>query len=272
MLGRSSEPGRLVEDAYHDEAGDSDRDNDHVEDTSLASTVSEPTNNDGHSRGDSVRRNRQKLCLGTGVAHTSQDGWQEQRESVQGHQATHVDDGVAPALPVLEGGSDMAAVVLLSGVGLVVGSETTTNADTVLRGEEASGAGPIEDHPPAESADEHSSDTLLPVSEDVGTMSDRTSYLDDEDPSPAILATNAIHQRDRCGEQTTERTGQSCGGEEDGSAETKLGALVPARQVVVYTYKNVSFEASNNSIRTIIPGKRPASARPRRNLQAKRAA
>ena len=265
----------VFEDAYHDKASDSDRNNDHVENTSLASTISEPTNNDGHSRGDSVRRNRQKLRVGTGIAHTSQDGGQEQRERVQGHQASHVDDGVAPALPVLESSSDVATIVLLSGVGLVVGGETTTNADAVLRGKEASGAGPIEDHPPAESADEHGSDTLLPGLEDARSEDDELTgvfYLDDENPSPAILATDAIHQRDRCGEQTTERTGQSCGREEDGSAETKLGALVPARQVVVYTYKNVSFEASSYSSESVIPGKRPASARPRRNLQAKRAA
>jgi hypothetical protein len=60
------------------------------------------------------------------------------------------------------------------------------------------------------------------------TMSQRVSYLNDEDPSPAVFATDAIHQRDRCGEQTTEGTGQCCSGEEDSGAETKLGALVPA--------------------------------------------
>lgn len=105
--------------------------------------------------------------MGASVTHTSQDGGQEQRESVQGHQASHVDDGVAPALPVLESSSDVATVVLLGRVGLVVGGETTTDADTVLRREEASGSGPIEDHPPAESADEHGGDTLFPVLEDA---------------------------------------------------------------------------------------------------------
>lgn len=191
-------------DAYHDEASNADRDNDHVEDTSLAGTISKVTNDDGHGSCDSIRRNREKLCVGAGVAHTSQDGGQEQRESVQGHQAPHVDDGVAPALPVLESSGDVATVVLLSSVGLVVGGETTTDADAVFRREEASGAGPVEDHPPAESADEHGGDTLLPVSENVEMKSQRMSYLDDEDPSPAVLATDAIHQRDRSGKQTTE--------------------------------------------------------------------
>jgi len=195
---------RLFDVAYHDEASDADRDNDHVEDTSLTGTISKVTNDDGHGSCNSIRRNRQKLRLGTGVAHTSQDGGQEQRESVQGHQAPHVDYGVAPALPVLESSGNVAAIVLLSGVGLVVGGETTTDADAVLRGKEASSAGPIEDHPPTESADEHGGDTLLTVLEDVEMMSQCMSYLDDEDPSPAVLATDAIHQRDRSGEQTAE--------------------------------------------------------------------
>lgn len=161
----------LSGDAYHDEPSDADRDNDHVEDTSLAGTVSKVTNDDGHGSCDSIRRNRQKLCVGASVTHTSQDGGQEQGESVQGHQASHVDDGVAPALPVLESSSDVATVVFLSSVGLVVGGETTTNAEAVFRREEASGAGPIEDHPPAESANEHGGDTLLPVLEDGKMMS-----------------------------------------------------------------------------------------------------
>lgn len=262
----------MFEDAYHDETSNSDGDDDHVEDTSLAGTISEPTNNDGHSRGNSVRRDREKLCVCTGVAHTSQDGGQEERESVQGHQATHVDDGVAPALPVLEGGGDVATVVLFSGVGLVVGSKTTTDTNAVLRGEEASGTRPVEDHPPAECTDEHGSDALLLLSEDAKAKGQCVSYLNDENPGPAVLATNAIHQRDRCGKQTTERTGQCRSGEENGSAETKLGALVPARQVVVHTYENVSFEAFGLLIETVIPGKRPASARPRRNLHARSAA
>jgi len=183
--------------AYHDEASDSDRNHDHVEDTSLAGTISKVTNDDRASRGNSIRRNRQKLCVGAGVAHASQDSGQEQRESVQGHQASHVDDGVAPALPVFESSSDVAAVVLLSGVGLVVGGETTANTDAVLRGEEASGAGPVEDHPPAESADEHGGDTLQHLLADVWKMSQRvclTSMMKIQaQPSlPPIPSINAI--------------------------------------------------------------------------------
>lgn len=145
---------------YHDEASDSNRDDDHVEDASLASAISDVSNNDCHSRCDSVRWNRQELSFCTGVAHASKNGGQEEGESIEWHQTSHVDDGVSPALPVLDGSGDVAAVVLLGRVGLVVRSEAATHADAVLRRQEASSTGPIEDHPPAEAANEHSSETL----------------------------------------------------------------------------------------------------------------
>jgi hypothetical protein len=66
------------------------------------------------------------------------------------------------------------------------------------------------------------------------------TYLNDENPGPAVQASDAIHQRDRSSQQSTERTCERCSREEQRSTETKLRALVPAREVVVDTLCNVS--------------------------------
>lgn len=56
------------------------------------------------------------MSAGACVAHTSENGRQEQGEGVQRHEATHVDDRKAPALPVLERSIDVATVVLFRSV------------------------------------------------------------------------------------------------------------------------------------------------------------
>jgi hypothetical protein len=257
--------------AYHDEASDTDRHDDHVEDSSLTGTISNPADNDSHRSRNGVWRNRQKLCLSAGVSHSSKDGGEEQRESVQGHQTSHVDHGEAPTFPVLEGGGDVAAVVLLSSVGLVVGSKAATHTDAVLRRQETSSAGPIKDHPPAEAANEHGSETLYRVLGADQVIVHNGPYLENEDPSPSIHAANAVHQRNRGSKETAKGASQCCSGEEQSSTETKLRSLVPAGEVVVHALVSVRITILQRWNRIILPGKRPASARPRRNLQARRA-
>jgi hypothetical protein len=67
-----------------------------------------------------------------------------------------------------------------------------------------------------------------------------SAYLNDENPSPAVQASDAIHQRDRSSQQSTEGTCERRSREEERSTETKLRALVPARKIVINALRNVS--------------------------------
>ncbi|GJD04251.1 hypothetical protein ColKHC_13076 [Colletotrichum higginsianum] len=207
---------RVARDDEEDEADDADDDGGDVAVAAPAGAVRDDADGDGQGGGDGVGGHGEQLGLGAGVAHAAQDGGQEEREGVQGHEAAHVDGHVAVRLPVLEGGVDVALVKVLGGAALLAGDEAALDADAVVRGEEAGVLGPVEDHPPAEDADE-----------------DGGQALDDEDPSPAGLAADAVHGGDGGGEQAAEGAGEGGGGEEDGGTDADLGALVPAREVIV---------------------------------------
>lgn len=151
---------RVARGKKHGETDDAAAHDCHIAKATLASLVRNPTSQDGHSCSHSVWWDRQQLCVGAGVTHASQDGWQEQAEGVQRTEVAHVDESVGPALPVLEGSNDMALVVLLGSARLVVGGKTAAHADTFLRSQEPRCGGPVEDHPPTESTDYHSSKTF----------------------------------------------------------------------------------------------------------------
>jgi hypothetical protein len=48
------------------------------------------------------------------------------------------------------------------------------------------------------------------------------------DPTPSLVATDAVHLGDGSGKQTSERTSEGSSGEEHGGAKTEFLALVPA--------------------------------------------
>lgn len=125
----------------HRESDDGEGHGDHVADSTLAGPVGDVTNENGHRGGDSIWRDGKKLSLSTSVAHTSQNGWKEQREGVEWAEVAHVDDRVAPRLPVLECGKDVAFVVLLAGARLLVGSKSAADTKTLIGGEESRGIG-----------------------------------------------------------------------------------------------------------------------------------
>lgn len=59
--------------------------------------------------------------------------------------------------------------------------------------------------------------------------------LEDEDPSPAGLSTNAVHFVDSTGKETTEGTGRGGGGEKQSHAQTTFMASIPEGDVVCHT-------------------------------------
>ncbi|GKT76356.1 hypothetical protein ColTof4_08779 [Colletotrichum tofieldiae] len=130
-----------------------------------------------------------------------------------------VDDPREGVGDVLHGAVDVALVEVLGGAALLVGDEAALNTNALLGGEETGVLGPVENHPPAEDADEN-----------------RGQALDDEDPSPAGLTTNTVHLGDGGGKETAEGAGQGGGREEDGGADADLRALVPAGQVFLWVH------------------------------------
>lgn len=92
-----------------------------------------------------------------------------------------------------------------------------------------------------------------------------------EDPCPTCFTTDILHLCNRSGQQTTERASQSGSREECGCPDTQLRALVPARQVVVDTYDITVSNLVSTTVRYSVfylPGKSPASARPKNHRQA----
>lgn len=145
------------------------------------------------------------------------DAGQEQAESVEWGVAAHVDDGVEPGLPILDGGPEILHFeFLMLGGGLLIGFQAAEDPLPVLFREEGSLVGKVENHPEADDSDQ-----------------DRRQSLQDEDPGPSPLAANAIHLSNCRGEQATKGARHGCGGEEDGSADTELGSFVPTTQIVI---------------------------------------
>lgn len=196
----------------HDKSDAADEGDDHVAVAAPLGLVGNPTNDYGHGSRDGIWRNGQELRFGTGVTHTEENRGKEQGEAVQWAKATHVADGVDQGLDVSQRFLYVAAIdVADSGAGLSISAQTTLSSQLLFGAEEAGRVWEIENHPPAEDADEDGDETL-----------------NNEDPAPALVSANAVHLGDGSSQETTEGTSKSSGREEKSSAETELLTLVPA--------------------------------------------
>lgn len=65
--------------------------------------------------------------------------------------------------------------------------------------------------------------------------------LQDKDPGPPRTTSKPVHLFDRGREQATKGARDSSCGEEDGGADTKLGAFVPAREIIVDSWEEAGF-------------------------------
>lgn len=63
----------------------------HAEISSEAAAIREPTGCDSQNSSACVGRHRKKLRMGSSVAHTTEDGGEEEGKCVKGDQAAHVD-------------------------------------------------------------------------------------------------------------------------------------------------------------------------------------
>ena len=81
----------------------------------------------------------------------------------------------------------MAFVVFFVGGSLLIFRKAAADSDAVFSSEKAGSVGPIENHPPAEDANEDSGNSF-----------------NNENPSPTWLPANAVHGSNCCGEEATE--------------------------------------------------------------------
>ena len=94
--------------------------------------------------------------------------------------------------------------------------ETENNKVTLLLGEEPGSLGEVVEQPERGDSDEDGDDTL-----------------EDEDPSPTLKATDAVHLGDTESKKTAESAGNGGGGEEHGLAKLDLVSAVPHGKVVL---------------------------------------
>lgn len=109
-------------------------------------------------------------------AHVLDDCWQEEREGVERHVSTHVDDHPEVHFPVRESGPEVFHLELLMlGAGLLVFFQAAQDADAFLGSQEGGGVGEVMDHEEGEEAEAHRDDTF-----------------DYEDPCPARATSSSV--------------------------------------------------------------------------------
>lgn len=176
--------------------------------------VGDETTTDGEQAGDDIRRDSHELSDLIGVAHTLDNGGEEDGDGVERGVDADGDDHVNPDLPVTEG---ILHELPIKGIreDRAVLFETAENLLALVISEELGSVGVIvhdkEGHDSKDKGDE---------------------ALNDEDPGPAVKVANTVHLHDTPGQETTESTSSSGSREEDGHTETALVTFIPHSDVV----------------------------------------
>ncbi len=161
------------------------------------------------------------------------DGGKEERKGIERAIGTHVNDHVHISLPILDRIPKVRHFkVLMLGRRLLVHLQPANHPATVIRRQESRLVREIKDHPERRDTNKHSRQTFK-----------------NENPGPAVLASNTAHLANRRSEQTTERPRYSGRGEENGRSDTELAPLVPAREVVINTRKQPRLRQSQEKSR-----------------------
>lgn len=193
----------------HHVADTSDTGTDHGDDTSPLESIRHVTSTNGRDGSENVRWNREELGVGSSVTEFGGQSWRKQGKAVNWHQSTLEKHGRDPDLPVeksipdelpFEGG---AATV-------VVEQKSLLKHLSLVFGQKFGRVGVVVEHPERGDGGEDCHDALQ-----------------DENPTPTFVVTDAVHEVDETSEQTTESTGSSGGGKEEGDSEIDLVSSVP---------------------------------------------
>lgn len=232
----------VVSTKEHTETDHADYGDAHVAQATLMGAISEPTNEDSQTGCDGVRWDCQQLGRGcVGVAHSSDNGWQEERERIQRHVAAHIDQHANPHLIILHCGPEIAHLELfMFGGGLLIGLQATDDTDAIDVREECGLVRKVVDCPEGSNAEEYCDDTF-----------------EDKDPCPTGSTAKSIHKIDCCSEKTTKGARHGSSREEDGldwlasagierkgrtySPDTEFGTSIPAGEIVGHAGEETSF-------------------------------
>lgn len=175
----------------HGETDASNEGHEHVAVATPFRAIGNPSDDDSHGSSDGIRRDRQELGLSSFVTHTEKNRRQEEGEAVQWAQATHVDDGIAPSLPVLERSENVSAIDASNfGTRLSVELEAALSSKLLIRREEGGSVRKVEYHPPTENAHKHGHKTF---DDDCSQLANvKNGKIQGTNRSSAILR---IHQR-----------------------------------------------------------------------------
>jgi len=178
---------RLSRCKQHCKPGHSEERDENVAQSALACSVGNIPDNDGEYSRTCIRWYGQKLSLGRGVTHIFDDGRKEQREGVQWHICTHIDEHAKPHFPVRDGSPEVRHLELLVfSARLLVFLQTANDAGSVLFVQESSSIRKVMDEDEGEESEK-----------------DGSSSFDNEDPCPSRPATFSIQVVDRSSEKAT---------------------------------------------------------------------
>lgn len=175
---------------------------------------------DGGDDAQDVDGDGEELGVGGGVAEAEDDAGRGVGEAVEGDGVAPVDDDGEPDLPLHQRCADRRPVEQVLRLDVAcLGARVRLqppHEEAALRGaEEGRGFGAVGEECETRHADDDGRDAF-----------------EDEDPTPATEAGDAVHVLDGEGEEAGEGAGEGGGAEEDGHACLEFEALVPGREEV----------------------------------------
>lgn len=200
------------------------------EDRSLLQLIGEPGLAHTPDSSNNVNGDGEELGLGGGVAEVLDNGGQEEGDGVKRTDDTPEESEMQPGLDILEGVPEVLGVhgIILGnggGRGLTIKLDSVHDELSLFLGQELGGLGVIVEGEVSNEANDDGGDTLK-----------------DENPSPALKASNTSHLGDSESKQTREGTSNRGGREEHSLSELKLSSAVPGGEIVSDTREKTSLE------------------------------
>ena len=198
----------------------------------MASAISNVTNGNCHDSSSSIRWDGEKLSLGAGIAKLGDDTWKKEREGIERHVTTHVNEHPDVGLVVLERSIDVLHAELFMFCGrLLVEFEPANDPCTILLREERGIIRKVMNSPERQNGKEHGAKTLQ-----------------DEDPSPSWFLANEVEVFNGRSKQASKGAGEGCSTEEYCCSDAKLLSTIPTRKVIVDAREETSLKETKEPL------------------------
>ena len=208
------------------ESGDGDGDGDECEEEAVFREIRGKGNDHRERKRTRPWWNREELCSNGGIAESFYDGGSEEGVAVCGHDHTEIHEAAYDDFVILEYAPDVSSgdFALFGGTALV-NLEAGFDVFAFVGGEPF---GVFREG----GKDEEEAD---------GDYAGENAF-EDEDPAPAVVATDSLHFADDGGEEAAKGAGESGGAEEEGVATLRFGAFIPHSNEIKTSWKHSCFE------------------------------